>query len=120
MRCLAIVFHAHRVITYFLLLGSFVLSLMVVDLYFRRCSYRGRCNRYVRLCLLTHSPPSLHLLLLVPVLLPARVTLWVPLRPLVPNLGDDFGAIQIAVTYSDDCVAQGWVDSARYSIPGSG
>ncbi|CAM9971961.1 unnamed protein product [Laminaria digitata] len=38
-----------------------------------------------------------------------RVTLWMPLRPIASNQGDDFGAIQIAVTYSDDYFAEGYM-----------
>ena len=59
-----------------------------------------------------HSLPllvSLFFLLLL-LLVSVRVTLWMPLRPVASvasNLGEDFGAIQIAVTYTDDYVLQG-------------
>lgn len=36
-----------------------------------------------------------------------RVTCWMPLRPATSRLEDNFGSIQLAVTYSDDYVAQG-------------
>lgn len=34
---------------------------------------------------------------------------WLPLQPANPRQGDsrDFGAMQVAIMYTDDCVAQG-------------